>query len=413
MSSRNKMDQETLKNLNRQIILNLIRKHKEISRVDLTGFTKLSPTTVSTIISELVAKKLVTELRVGESSGGRKPVMIGLNSNARYVASAVLNQKGAEFSVVNMNYDTVYKEHLEQNLSGIAAVSELLFKGVDKMLSSCAEIKDDICGFGISIPGVIDHECGKVLYSSKLHLNNYNISEILGSHLGVKSFVFKDTDALILGEFNSGIGCLSKNFVYINIDDGVGMSYINSGKLLYPGNGGGFELGHITIDSNGPVCRCGNRGCLGAVVSDQPIISKLKKLCEKGYETLIKDDVGKLTLDDIVEFSNKGDKACRYVLEEQARVLGTAVASVINLFNPQLIAIGGSFSKCTWEFLDILKDTVRDRALEIFSKSIEIHFAKLGDESALIGMANEIFEREVYGAVSLHVNEHHDEIGLT
>lgn len=400
MSNGNKMDQETLKNLNRQIVLNHIRNHKEISRVDLAGFTKLSPTTVSTIIAELVSKKLVTELRVGESSGGRKPLMVGMNPNARYAASVMMDQKGADFSVVNMNYETVYQESIEQKVSGSTEVQEFLLKGIGKLLVSCAEIKNDICGFGISIPGVIDHENGKVLYSSKLHLNNFNISEILSSHLGVKSFVFKDTDALILGEFNLGIGSASKNFVYINIEDGVGMSYIHSGKLMQPGYGGGFELGHITIDSNGPLCRCGNRGCLGAVVSAQPIISKLEKLNGKGYETFIGGDVSKFTLADIVEFSNKGDRACRYVLEEQARVLGTAVASVINLLNPQLIAIGGYLSKCTWDFLGILKDTVRDRALEVFSRSTEIKFARLDDESALIGMANEIFKREVFNTYS-------------
>ena len=400
MSSRNKMDQETLKNLNRQIVLNHIRNHKEISRVDLAGFTKLSPTTVSTIIAELVAKKLVTELRVGESSGGRKPLMVGINPNARFVASVMLDQKGADFSVVNMNYETVYQECIQQKICGSAEVQEFLLKGIGKLLVSCADIKSNICGFGISIPGVIDHENGKVLYSSKLYLDDFNIPEILSSHLGVKSFVFKDTDALILGEFNLGIGCASKNFVYINIEDGVGMSCIHSGKLMQPGYGGGFELGHITIDSNGPLCRCGNRGCLGAIVSNQPIISKLEKLNWKGYETFIGGDISKFTLADIVEFSNKGDRMCRYILEEQARTLGTAVANVINLFNPQLIAIGGPLSKCNWNFLDILKDTVKDRALAIFSRSTEINFARMGKESALIGMANEIFEREVFNTYS-------------
>jgi predicted NBD/HSP70 family sugar kinase len=400
MDNKNKMDQETLKKLNRQFILNHIRKYTEISRVDLARYTELSPTTVSTIIAELVAKKLVTELRVGESSGGRKPLMLGINPNARYVAGIILNQKGADFSVVNMNYETVYREHAAHKIEGSAEVQEFLINGIEKLLSCCSDIKDDICGFGISVPGVIDHENGKVLYSSKLHLDNFDLSAILNEKPGVKSFVFKDTDALILGEYKSGIGSASKNFIYINIEDGVGMSYIHSGNLMQPGYGGGLELGHITIDSNGPLCRCGNRGCLGAVVSEQPVISKLDRLCEKGYETFIGGDVKKVTLVDIVEFSNKGDRACRYVLEEQARVLGTAVASIVNIFNPQLIAIGGPLCKCEWGFLDILKDTVKDRALNIFSKCTEIDFAKLGEESALIGMANEIFEREVFNMYS-------------
>ena len=197
---------------------------------------------------------------------------------------------------------------------------------------------------------------------------------------------------------NFGIASTYKNIVYIIVEDGVGMSYINSGKLFLPGYGGGFELGHITIDSNGSLCRCGNRGCLGTVVSEKPVLNKLEKLIEKGYKSDI--SISETTsLKDIVEYSNNGDKAAKYVLEEQARLLGTAAASVINLFNPQLVVIGGPFSKCNWEFLSILKDTVRDRALETYSRGVEIEYAKLQEDSALIGMANDIFEKEIFKAI--------------
>jgi Transcriptional regulator/sugar kinase len=407
MSTVKKADQETLKSLNRQIILNHIRRYKEISRVDLTNYTRLSPTTVSTIASELVAKKLVNEIRVGESSGGRKPLMLGINPNGKYAAVIVMTQKGADFFVINLDFKILTREHIKRSINGPDAIEEILSAGIKDMMAKNSNIVADICGLGISIPGVIDHKSGKVLYSSKFRLNDFDMSSVIRKHTSLRNYVFRDTDASILGEYNFGIGSAHKNLVFINIDDGVGMSYINSGKLVQPGYGGGFELGHITIDSNGPLCRCGNRGCLGAVVSEQPIISKLEKLSGKGYETDIGGDVSKLTLADIVEFSNREDKACKYVLEEQARILGTAVASVINLFNPQMVTIGGPLSKCKWGFLDILKDTVKDRALEIFSRNVELNFAKLGNEAALIGMANEIFEREVYGTVALHVNEHY------
>lgn len=400
MSTVKKADQETLKNINRQIILNHIRLHREISRIDLAKFTKLSPTTVSAIVSELLAKKLVNETRIGESSGGRKPLMLGINANARCVLIVVLSPRGAGFSTVNMDFQIVHHEYIARSIRGEEAVVEILNKGLEMFSEKYPGAMDGVCGIGISVPGVVEHEKGVVLYSSKLHLSDFDISSVVDRYCGIKTYIFKDTDALLLGEYNFGAGNAYGNVAYINIEDGVGMSYVNSGRLFKPGYGGGFELGHITIDSGGSLCRCGNRGCLGTVVSEAPALVKLKTLIEKGYESGI--EVTKNTsLADIVEYSNNGDKAARYVLEEQARLLGTAVASVINLFNPQLIAIGGPLSKCTWGFLDILRDTVKDRALPIYSKNVEIRFARLGEDSALVGMANEILENEIFKPVDL------------
>lgn len=401
MSTFKKADQETLKALNRQMILDLIRSHKEISRIDLSKHTNLSPTTVSAIISELVQNKLVTELRIGESNGGRKPLILGINPNAKFVATVIFRPNLVELATLDLNYKTVNCIGEPCMVKGAGDLERVLHNGLKELLDQFPFEAENICGIGVSIPGVVEHNEGKVLYSSKLKLNNFDLSSFIREHFDRKAYIFRDTDALILGEHAHGIGNAYKNFIYINIDDGIGMAYINSGRLFQQGYGGGLELGHITIDSNGPLCRCGNRGCLGAVVSELPVVSKLEKLVEKGYETIIEEDISKLSLYRIVQYSNKGDRACRYVLEEQARILGTAIASVINLFNPQLIAIGGPYSKCRWEFLEILKDTVKDRALEIYSRNTEIRFARLGEESASIGMADEIFEREIFKSVRL------------
>lgn len=400
MSKIKKVDQETLKNLNRQIILNYIRKYREISRIDLAEHTKLSPTTVSAIIAELIGKNLISEIRIGESSGGRRPVMVGVNRGARYVITAVLNQREITYTVVDLSCHMVRKKHIACNIDNQDTVKKVLQEGLESIMREYADEKEKICGIGVSVPGVVDHNNGKVLYSSKLHLKDFDIASIIESFTGIKSYIFKDIDALILGEYNFGIASTYRNIVYINVEDGVGMSYINSGKLFQPGYGGGFELGHITIDSNGSLCRCGNRGCLGTVVSETPVLNKLEKLIEKGYESDINLSEC-ISLTDVVEYSNKGDRAARYVLEEQARLLGTAIASVINLFNPQLVVVGGPLSKCRWGFMDILWDTVRDRALQTYSRGVEIKFAKLGEDSALIGMANEIFEKEIFKPVEL------------
>ncbi len=396
MSGVKKADKDTMKILNRQIILDCIRKNGEMSRIDLAKYSKLSPTTVSSIISDLMEERLVTEIRVGESNGGRKPLMVGINSSAKHVVTAVITQKGVEFALVDLNFKITGILKAGMKAEGGEALVNILVDGIRELLAKYHSSIMSICGICISIPGVVDHHKGKVLYSSKFHMKEMELASVIEEKTGFKTFVFKDTDALLLGEYNFVIKSTYENIIYITTEGGIGMSYINSGKLFHPGYGGGFELGHLIIDSNGPVCRCGNRGCLGAFMSDAPVLNKLGNLIGKGYETDIRDDISQMSLMDIVNYSNKGDKAAIYVLEEQARILGTALASVINLFNPQLLVIGGPLSNCKWGFMDIVKGTVKDRALEIYSRNLEIRTGKPGEESALLGMANEIFEQEVY-----------------
>lgn len=401
MSTVRKVDQETMKNLNRQMILNFLRNNGETSRIDLAKKMKLSPTTVSAITSELVKEKLVLETRIGESNGGRKPLMLGINPDAKFAMTVILTQKGVDISIVNMSFQRIEHESISKRIEDPGTLEETLLKGFKDILGRFRYDKEDICGVGVSVPGVVDHKNGIILYSSKMRLEDYNISQLIKEITGIDVYVFKDTDALMLGEYDGGIGNIYSSVAYISIEDGIGMSYINSGKLFHPSIGGGFELGHITIDSNGPVCRCGNRGCLGAMVSEQSVLNKLKILSEKGYKTFIDGDIEKLSLSDVVEYSNKGDKLCIYVLEEQARVLGIAVATVVNLFSPQLVLIGGPLGGCRWGFMDVLEDTVKDRALSIYSRNLHIEPARHSSESALTGISNEIFNRQIFKTVDL------------
>lgn len=400
MNKLRKVNQENLKYMNSQIILNCIRKYKEISRIDLAAYTKLSPTTISSIVSELISKGMVTELGIGESSGGRRPVMLGINPDAKYVISIMLTPKGATCALINLKGQIVKQNHIDCKTNNENAVKEVLLKCIDNIFEQFPKCSDKVCGIGISIPGVIDRKNGKVLFSSTLHLRDFDIVSIISDYTGIKSFIFKDTDALILGEYNFGIGNRYSNFIYIIVENGVGMSYIHSGKLFNPSFVGGFELGHLTIDSNGMECRCGNTGCLGTVVSEEPAVKRLEKLIKKGYESEIQYVEG-IHLRDIVDMSNRGDKAALYVLEEQARLLGIGVANVMNMFNPEMILIGGSLSKCKWNFIEQLINVVKDRALDTYSSTVEIRFAELGEESALLGMANEIYEKEIFRALEL------------
>jgi predicted NBD/HSP70 family sugar kinase len=398
MKKGRKVDQEMLKSLNRQIILNHIRKYKEISRTDLAKYTRLSPTTVSVIIAELLEKEIIREIRVGESSGGRKPVVYGINPCNRFVISIILTPYGTEYALIDLSCSILFRKKFIYMVDSEKSVEEAILESINVIKSEFPEYIDRIYSVAISLPGLVNYN-NEILYSGPLHLRNFNITEVVKKNIDRNVFVFKDTDALILGEYYFGIGSKYKNFVYILVENGVGMSYINAGKLFRLPHGG-LELGHITINLEGKKCRCGNVGCLGTMISEIPALSRLNELIEEGLETKIKQTMS-LHFKDIVDYSNKGDKAAKMVLKEQGELLGIAVANVVNLFNPNAIIIGGPMSNCNWDILNILVHSAKNRTLETFSKSLNVMFSTLGNKSSLIGMANEVFETEIFKPVIL------------
>lgn len=177
------------------------------------------------------------------------------------------------------------------------------------------------------------------------------------------------------------------------VEDGVGMSYIHGGKLFRPSNMGGFELGHMTVDADGPVCRCRNRGCLGTVTSEDYIVQEYN-MKSGGLDR-------ELTLQDIVILSNQGDDIARQLLMQQANILGIGIVNILNMFNPELIVIGGPLNQCTWNYLDIVLKKEYSMGLDVYRDNVNIKYTSLGSRSAIMGMANDIFERKIFKPVEI------------
>lgn len=382
-----KADQEMLKSFNRHLVFNYIRRNNAVSRAEITEKTQLSPTTVSIIVSELLEDNLILNLGVGRSSGGRKPLMLGVNPKAKYVISIILRPKRVTYALVDLGCNIVERHDIEFFTRGKESAQEILEQCINELFAEHKGIEDKLTGVGISIPGIINND-GTVLYSASLDIKMFEVMKLMKERVyDTDYFVFKDTDALILGEKNFGKGKAYSNFAYIMVEDGIGMSYVSGKELFKPSSVGGLELGHMIIDPNGPLCRCGTRGCLGTTVSEDYIVCEYKKMSKKSDE--------KLRLEDIVLLSNQGDNVAKSVLKRQAGTLGLAIANILNMFNPEMIIVGGPISKCKWNYLDVVSTKACDMALDIYRDDINMVFSELDDTSALIGMANDIFEKAV------------------
>lgn len=388
-----KADKETIKKNNRKVILNWL-KDQDLSRTDLALLTGLSNSTVSSLVYELTMEGFVFEKSVAESSGGRKPIILSVNPDVAYALLVKIVQYRIVFAIVDLKLRVVYRREFPFVECSEDCITEAVQSGIVQVLDDNASITGKITGVGVSIPGLVEHHTDKVLLSSLLHLRNMDITSVIQAKVNSNVYVFKDTDALMLGEYIlKGLNS-NESYLYLLVDSGVGLSFMNKGEILQL-NRSGFEIGHVQLDEKGPQCNCGNYGCVEAFVSEQAARRDLKGI--SSHDPSYQVDTDKLKYSDIVSRSNEGDQYAADVLFHQCAYLGRVVALVINLYAPNMVLIGGPLSGSKYNILEAVEKSAAKSELEIFRTwKTSIKFTNTGDNACFIGMANKIFNVEFF-----------------
>ncbi|MDR9796687.1 ROK family transcriptional regulator [Aeribacillus pallidus] len=399
---------QLMKSLNKSLILNTIRAHGSISRSDIAKETKLTPPTVTNIVNELLEEGLVKEWQTGSSSGGRKPILLKINSSNFYVFGIDISPREIRFAITDLNAQTLLYKTITMKEE---MTSSRLFQMIAKQLyimmdEACIELKKFV-GIGIGIHGRIDADEGSSGFALQLQHRNVPLKKELEKEFRLPVKIENDVRAMAIGEnwFGSGVGI--SNLVCIKISHGVGAGFILNKKLFHGTNGLAGEIGHMFIESSGLKCSCGNDGCLEALVGSEGIKQRTLNKISLGYKTkliertngMIENVNGEL----IYEAALEGDLLAKDILEETGRYLGIAIMNIIHLFNPERIIIGGGLAKAKNFILTPIQEVVEQRALTEQAKKTEIVLSKLGDQATVIGavalVLNEMFSVQ-YESVS-------------
>lgn len=253
---------------------------------------------------------------------------------------------------------------------------------------------NDICGIGVGSPGPIDAVNGLVIAPSNLPgWGTVGVVDILKKEFGVNVVLNNDANCAALGEYYFGSGKGSKNFVYMTISTGIGGGIIINGKLMVGANCNAGEIGHGTIDFNGPKCNCGNYGCLEVFASGTALARFANEAVSRGEETIIKEIAGEedINAEHVFEAYKNGDRVAIKLIEKEAFYLGIGISNIMMYYNPERIAIGGGMSK-QWDVLeDMVLKTVKERTLEPIWKACSISKAELGDNLGILGAAALLF----------------------
>jgi N-acetylglucosamine repressor len=369
---------QLMKSVNKSIILNKIRTTDSISRAQIAKETSLTPPTVSSIVKELIDQGLVRESTLGHSSGGRKPTLLHINTDAFYVIGVDVGPERVECIVTDLAGDILHRTSgvLPSPLTNEQFLV-ILIDNIHKILQSSKVNQEKIIGIGIAMHGVVDVEKGTSLIAPILKLKNIPIKDRLEEEFNLTVKVENDARAMALGESWFGGHGDVDSMVAVNIGRGVGAGIVLNGKLFHGSEGIAGEFGHMTIDINGEICECGNRGCLQTLVSGEAI-------AERG-SLLINEKSMRLSGKDIFEMAEAKDPSCIQLLQETGEIIGIGLTNLIHLVNPSKIVLGGGVMNSQKYIMPTLLETIQQRVLTDQARQTDVQVTALGSDATLLG----------------------------
>lgn len=301
-------------------------------------------------------------------------------------------------SIFDENMNLVLEQRLSTEASyGSEHVLERIHHVIDNMMNRYGVTSSDIKGIGMGIPGLLNMERGISLFSPNFSKwENVPIVDWFQEKLHIPVFIDNDVRVNLYGEWHFGAGKGSNHIVLLTIGTGLGSGIVMDGRVLYGATGSAGEIGHMNMYREGRPCKCGSSGCFGRYVSALGILRTLKEKIDIGYDSIITEWVHG-NLDDVTakmvsEAYDVGDLAAVETLHETGEILGFGLTNIINLYNPEIIIIGGGVAAAGERLLSRAREVVDSHALKISNSKCTIKTARLGDAAGMLGAA--IFAKE-------------------
>ncbi|MEC0172987.1 ROK family transcriptional regulator [Paenibacillus graminis] len=364
-------DQALVKKINKSIILHTIRMHSPVSRARVSEMTGLNKATVSNLVAELCGQELVTEAGPGESSGGRKPLMLHFNSMAGSVIGIELQVKQLKAVLCDFGGSTLKELDCLLEVHELPYVLEKMKGIISELIASAPSSPYGIVGIGVGVPGMVD-EHGMVLFAPNLGWEMVDLRAILEQSFAVPVTIDNEANAGAQGELSFGAARDVRHLLYISAGSGIGSGIIIGGELYKGARGYAGETGHMTIEAEGKPCSCGSRGCWELYASERTYDNPGLALPARSTTELVR-------------YAREGQEDTLRHFTTIGEYLGIGVTNLINSFNPELIVIGGALSEAEPWLGEPLRRVVAERTLPYHKQQLEITFSRLGSRGTMIG----------------------------
>jgi N-acetylglucosamine repressor len=364
-----KGDQSLVRSQNRALVINLLRTSGPLSRADIAKQSGLAPSALTRLMRILIEEGVVEEVGRSTSSGGRPATLVGLN--CQFACSIGVKIERRRVLAARVDLGGVITERAESPIEDPPDPGDTLDKIADLIDPL---VNGRILGIGVCVSGFVDPASGINLYSPILRWENVRILDALSPRFNVSIRVENDVNALALAECWYGAGYNYQHFVCITVGEGIGSGVVIGGDVYRGAYGGAGELGHITIDPNGPVCRCRERGCLEVYASDRFLEEEAGRL---GYHGI----------DEMIAAARDGSAEARGVFMQMGTNLGIGAKNLVNLLNPEAIILGGERMDEGDLFFTAFQEEVCRHSFPAEAAQLQIVPAQLGRDGFLIGAA--------------------------
>jgi glucokinase-like ROK family protein len=388
---------ELLRLINRILTSSQLKDGRVLSRSDLAKHTGLSRATIAILAAELLEAGLVEEVGLGASTGGRPPMLLRFNPNAAVAIGAVLQDHRWTIVVTDLQARVLLEEDAPIAGSSPQEAVAALKRGIDAVTRSVNALGHRcLPAIGLGTPGLVDVASGVIKSAVDVGWFEVPFQSMVEEALGRKTYIANRSKLGALAEYWYGAHRGISDLIYLSIGTGVSAGIVHQGKLFLGSNSSAGEVGHLTIVPDGPLCPCGNHGCLQEYVSHAAIVRRAKERAQRHGDPmspLSTSGEHNLATEVIFEAAESGDTAAVEVVRETARYLGIAVANLINLFNPELIVLGGPIGNAGRILLEPLRAEVAKRAMAYPASNVEISIGVVGQNAGAVGAAVLTLER--------------------
>lgn len=394
----NRADKKLIKKINTVSILKIIREKGPISRADISKMIGLNPATVSSNVSDLLKRKLIKEVGSGESSGGRKPILLELNSSEIYVVGVDMGIKKVSAGLIDIDGNIIQKVILQYSKeTNQENVLETIKDSIYEVVKGEDENFDKIIGVGMGIHGIVDTEKGVSSYAPALDWHDLEIVSIFKNEFNIPIIIDNDVRVMALGEKWFGKAKDTQNFVLLNIGTGIGAGIYLNGNLYRGNNFGAGEIGHVSISDKKIKCKCGEYGCFEAIASGTGIVTRFIEELEQGSISSILNrmDICHITSEEIYKEALKGDRLSIQILKETGKYIGTGISMLINILNPEMILIAGGVSKAGKFIFEEIQRVVSKKSINNNLKFLYIGETDLKEDAGIVGAATLII-RDIF-----------------
>jgi len=379
-------------NTNDEQIMNVIRRQGLTSRVKIAKLTGLTPATVTNITAKLLEWELILDDSIGESSGGRRPLLLKINPK---IAQVIIIHIRSE-KMIGYLVDPAFRVQYTENAKIIGLKKEEVLELMLHMIVNCQQAATaPVSAVGVVVRGPVKVREGISVFAPNIGWKNVPLKKIIEEKIGLTAIIENDAKALINGEYYYGSLKDADSMILLKVSHGIGAGIMFNGRIYRGINGSAGEVGHTTIDISGPACSCGNYGCMEALASENALVDMVVKSIKEGQTSLIYDlvqgELSNVVPNIIYQAAHAGDELAMAMLGRVARYLGIGIANLVNIFNPRIVVIGGGIVKGRQYIEDIVRQTVWDRSFESCSSALEIRFSTLATENTMKGAADMVF----------------------